>query len=231
MRQPLRMLLVVLGLLPASCRTTTDLCSHRFPDLPGPMAVPDGPPTLTLLTDLLPPLPDHVIEDFEAGIGLWTIQTSKGSRADLTALPLTNGQAARLAFRLPRRRFKGIDPDAVTIRIPREEGGFERYTGIQFRARGSWSMPLRVVLYEHNRVAPDLVATELWTYEVEVGPEWRTFRIPFRRFEPEEYYEQSFIGNDRMEPTRIREVGFTVRNLKTLPDEAGELDLDDIILF
>jgi hypothetical protein len=214
-----------------ACRTV-ELRTTLFDDIPSNALEPASIPNLSpFRLEKLVLSPEHMIDDFETGPGLWSIQVSKGTRASLADLTSGTRHAAKFSYQLPRRRFRGIDPDQAQIHIVKEEMAFERYNGIQFIARSRNRIPLRVILYEHNTISDRITAQEFWVREVELSPEWKVYRLMFNEFASEEYYEQGYVGNDRMETVRIREVGFCVRNLSTLPEDSGEIDLDDVQLF
>ena len=177
--------------------------------------------------------PEFVIDDFDEGIVRWRLFRTPRTKMDTAQIPAdrSDGRAFRLTYELPQKKQTTIMPDRVTVRIQRD-CPFERFAGLQFYARAGNNFHVKVMLLEKNDLAGGSIeAEEIWYKEVLVTSQWRLYKISFADFQPEEYFEQGFVGDDRQDLTRIRKVGFSIGNDRQMNEKSGELCLDDILLF
>jgi hypothetical protein len=174
---------------------------------------------------------DYVIDDFEHGIDRWTPVCTPFSHVDVTETECGGqGKSIRFAYTLKQKRQIGINPDQVGIRI-HKNSRFEAFRGVEFLAKSDQVLKVRVVLYEFNQVTASISAQEIWGKEVLVGRKWQQYRIPFSAFEPEEYYEQGFIGDQNQQLQNVRDVGFMIDNREEHDQKSGELYIDNLYLF
>jgi len=222
--------IIILYCLIFSC-THIKPYSTLFKDINEKIDIEESLTSPLYYTEKIPRLQENVIDDFEAGVGLWILKATKDCTGSISSINSTKGKTLRLQYQFPVRRFRRIEPDEIMIVISRDIP-FEKYSGIQFLARSEQSVPLRMILFEKNSFKDGIIAKELWYTEVKLTSQWKRYKFKFTELLPEEYYEQGYIGNDRIDPIFIKEVGFSIRNINNnIKEDTGSIELDDIILF
>lgn len=177
-------------------------------------------------------LPDHIIDDFEQGTVRCRTSASELSRITLKEEQGDPERPTSICFdySLPSREARFLIPDRAGIILNRDTE-FEKYNGIQFYARAENNFSLKIHLVERNNLEDNIQAVELWTCTIPLTRKWELYQLDFRIFQSEEYFEQSFIGDEFMNLERIRRVGFMVDNSLRLSSNEGSVFLDDVILY
>ncbi len=234
MKQVISVLTLFFLFLFACTTSHVGLKQNMFGDLP---VLPENDRQIVAYTPIEGPSQpvskdaDFVIDDFDKGLARWTETASHLCKVELSESDQGfDGKSIKVSYSLVNKKQMGIDPDSVTIRITKHNR-FEAFKGLEFMARASSPVKVRVLLYEYNQITSKVSAQEIWVKDIILTANWGHFKIPFTEFVSEEYYEQDFIGDETRNLCNIREVGFSINNHPDMGSQTGEFYIDNLFLF